>query len=51
MIQLKLPDYVKEQLTEEARDKRCTVKEVILHALRRAGYRVDNIDLRDLRRR
>ncbi|MBP2233313.1 hypothetical protein J2847_006650 [Azospirillum agricola] len=49
--QAMLPDYLIEDLRQAAAREGTAQKVIVLRALRQAGYRVDDIDLQDLRRR
>ena len=49
--QAMLPDYLVEELRQAAAREGTAQKVVVLRALRQAGFRVDDIDLQDLRRR
>ena len=49
--QAMLPDYLTEELRQMAARENTAQKVLVMRALRQAGYRVDDIDLQDLRRR
>lgn len=49
--QAMLPDYLVEELRQTAAREGTAQKVIVLKALRRAGFRIDDIDLQDLRRR
>lgn len=49
--QAMLPDYLIEELRQAAAREGTAQKVIVLRALRDAGFRVDDIDLQDLRRR
>ncbi|NBC14159.1 MAG: hypothetical protein GVY09_12605 [Gammaproteobacteria bacterium] len=49
--QAMFPDYLIDQLKRAAAEAGTAQKVVVLDALRQAGFRVDDIDLQDLRRR
>lgn len=49
--QAMLPDYLTEELRQAAAREGTAQKVLVMRALRQAGYRVDDIDLQDLRRR
>lgn len=49
--QAMLPDYLTEELRHAAAREGTAQKVVVMRALRQAGFRVDDIDLQDLRRR
>lgn len=49
--QAMLPDYLVEELRQAAAREGTAQKVVVLRALRQAGFRVEDIDLQDLRRR
>mgnify|MGYP001809593962 CR=1 FL=1 len=49
--QAMLPDYLIEELRQDAAREGTAQKVLVMRALRQAGYRVDDIDLQDLRRR
>jgi hypothetical protein len=49
--QAMFPDYLIEDLRITAAREGTAQKVVVMRALRQAGYRVDDIDLQDLRRR
>ncbi|CAO3439902.1 hypothetical protein [Azospirillum doebereinerae] len=49
--QAMLPDYLTEELRQMAGREGTAQKVLVMRALRQAGYRVDDIDLQDLRRR
>ncbi len=49
--QAMLPDYLIEALRQAAAREGTAQKVIVLRALRDAGFRVDDIDLQDLRRR
>ncbi|WP_042447036.1 hypothetical protein [Azospirillum sp. B510] len=49
--QAMLPDYLIEELRQAAAREGTAQKVIVLRALRNAGFRVDDIDLQDLRRR
>jgi len=49
--QAMLPDYLVEDLRQAAAREGTAQKVIVLRALRQAGFRVDDIDLQDLRRR
>jgi hypothetical protein len=49
--QAMLPDYLVDQLRQEAAREGTAQKVIVMKALRQAGLRVDDIDLQDLRRR
>lgn len=45
------PDYLIDELRQAAAREGTAQKVVVMRALRQAGYRVDEIDMQDLRRR
>lgn len=49
--QAMLPDYLSEELRQAAAREGTAQKVVVMRALRQAGFRVEDIDLQDLRRR
>ncbi|NUB03208.1 hypothetical protein GBZ48_28695 [Azospirillum melinis] len=49
--QAMLPDYLVEELRQAAAREGTAQKVIVLKALRQAGFRIDDIDLQDLRRR
>jgi hypothetical protein len=49
--QAMFPDYLIDELRHAAAREGTAQKVVVMRALRQAGYRVDEIDLQDLRRR
>jgi len=49
--QAMFPDYLIDELKRAAAEAGTAQKVVVLEALRQAGFRVDDIDLQDLRRR
>ncbi|ALG75664.1 hypothetical protein AL072_32655 [Azospirillum thiophilum] len=49
--QAMLPDYLVEDLRQAAAREGTAQKVIVLKALRQAGFRIDDIDLQDLRRR
>ena len=49
--QAMLPDYLVEELRQTAAREGTAQKVIVLQALRQAGFRIDDIDLQDLRRR
>ena len=49
--QAMLPDYLIEELRQAAARQGTAQKVIVLQALRLAGFRIDDIDLQDLRRR
>lgn len=49
--QAMLPDYLIDELRQAAAKEGTAQKVVVMRALRDAGFRVDEIDLQDLRRR
>ena len=49
--QAMLPDYLVEELRQTAAREGTAQKVIVLKALRQAGFRIDDIDLQDLRRR
>lgn len=49
--QAMLPDYLSEELRHAAAREGTAQKVIVMRALRLAGFRVDDIDLQDLRRR
>lgn len=49
--QAMLPDYLVEELRQAAAREGTAQKVIVMRALRQAGYRVDDIDLQDLRKR
>ncbi|PWC87977.1 hypothetical protein TSH100_08785 [Azospirillum sp. TSH100] len=49
--QAMLPDYLVEELRQAAAREGTAQKVIVLKALRQAGFRIDEIDLQDLRRR
>lgn len=49
--QAMLPNYLVDELRQAAAREGTAQKVIVLRALRQAGFRVDDIDLQDLRRR